>query len=878
MEWTGLNEIREKYLKFFESKGHLRLPSFSLVPDGDKSLLLINAGMAPMKKYFTGEVTPPSKRVTTCQKCIRTPDIERVGKTARHGTFFEMLGNFSFGDYFKREAISWAWEFCTKVLEIPLDRLYATVYLDDDEAYDIWTKEVGIAEDHIKRMGKEDNFWELDSGPCGPCSEIYFDMGEEFGCGSPDCGVGCDCDRYVEFWNLVFTQFEKSSDGEYSPLAHPNIDTGMGLERLACILQGAPNLFEVDTVKGIMELVSDISGVKYLSDAKKDVSLRVITDHIRSTVMMVGYGIMHSNYGRVYVLRSLLRRAARHGRLLGIDRPFLSELAESVIKFNAGAYPDLTEKHDYIINVITHEEENFLRTIDAGMKLLFEMLEGRDNLSGEDAFKLSDTFGFPIDLTEEIVTEQGKTLDKAKFEELSALHKQKAREARKFSGADAWKDSAAALKDYPETEFVGYELDETDTKIVALISNGELVESIDKEAKETAIVLEKTPFYALGGGQCGDTGTITGADFVFTVTETIKTAKNVYIHKGYISEGASVSAGSAVKASVNAASREAVKKNHTSAQLLHAALKSVLGQHVEQAGQSVTPELMRFDFTHFSALTSDEITAVENMVNKAIMEAKDVTTAVMSLDEAKAKGAIALFGEKYSDTVRVVSAGDFSSELCGGTHVSNTGEIGLFKIISETSVAAGVRRIEALTGHNLLQYIRNKTAQLYETAEALKCNDINDISEKAALLNKELKQKDKEIAALKAEIASSKLSSQLSVLAEIKGIKLITANIGEATADEARAAADSAKESGDDVVAIIAASQSEKGTCTFCAVCGSEAVKAGAHAGNLVKAVAAVAGGKGGGKPESAMAGGKDISKIDEALAAAEEALSAMLK
>jgi alanyl-tRNA synthetase len=878
MEWTGLNEIREKYLKFFESKGHLRLPSFSLVPDGDKSLLLINAGMAPMKKYFTGEVTPPSKRVTTCQKCIRTPDIERVGKTARHGTFFEMLGNFSFGDYFKREAISWAWEFCTKVLEIPLDRLYATVYLDDDEAYDIWTKEVGIAEDHIKRMGKEDNFWELDSGPCGPCSEIYFDMGEDFGCGSPDCGVGCDCDRYVEFWNLVFTQFEKSSDGEYSPLAHPNIDTGMGLERLACILQGAPNLFEVDTVKGIMELVSDISGVKYLSDAKKDVSLRVITDHIRSTVMMVGDGIMPSNEGRGYVLRRLLRRAARHGRLLGIDRPFLSELAESVIKFNAGAYPDLTEKHDYIINVITHEEENFLRTIDAGMKLLFEMLEGRDNLSGEDAFKLSDTFGFPIDLTEEIVTEQGKTLDKAKFEELSALHKQKAREARKFSGADAWKDSAAALKDYPETEFVGYELDETDTKIVALISNGELVESIDKEAKETAIVLEKTPFYALGGGQCGDTGTITGADFVFTVTETIKTAKNVYIHKGYISEGASVSAGSAVKASVNAASREAVKKNHTSAHLLHAALKSVLGQHVEQAGQSVTPELMRFDFTHFSALTSDEITAVENMVNKAIMEAKDVTTAVMSLDEAKAKGAIALFGEKYSDTVRVVSAGDFSSELCGGTHVSNTGEIGLFKIISETSVAAGVRRIEALTGHNLLQYIRNKTAQLYETAEALKCNDINDISEKAALLNKELKQKDKEIAALKAEIASSKLSSQLSVLAEIKGIKLITANIGEATADEARAAADSAKESGDDVVAIIAASQSEKGTCTFCAVCGSEAVKAGAHAGNLVKAVAAVAGGKGGGKPESAMAGGKDISKIDEALAAAEEALSAMLK
>lgn len=878
MEWTGINEIREKYLKFFESKGHLRLPSFSLVPDGDKSLLLINAGMAPMKKYFTGEVTPPSKRVTTCQKCIRTPDIERVGKTARHGTFFEMLGNFSFGDYFKREAISWAWEFCTKVLEIPLDRLYATVYLDDDEAYDIWTKEVGIAEDHIKRMGKEDNFWELDSGPCGPCSEIYFDMGEEFGCGSPDCGVGCDCDRYVEFWNLVFTQFEKSSDGEYSPLAHPNIDTGMGLERLACILQGAPNLFEVDTVKGIMELVSDISGVKYLTDAKKDVSLRVITDHIRSTVMMVGDGIMPSNEGRGYVLRRLLRRAARHGRLLGIDRPFLSELAESVIKFNAGAYPDLTEKHDYIINVITHEEENFLRTIDAGMKLLFEMLEGRDNLSGEDAFKLSDTFGFPIDLTEEIVTEQGKTLDKAKFEELSALHKQKAREARKFSGADAWKDSAAALKDYPETEFVGYELDETDTKIVALISNGELVESIDKEAKETAIVLEKTPFYALGGGQCGDTGTITGADFVFTVTETIKTAKNVYIHKGYISEGASVSAGSAVKASVNAASREAVKKNHTSAHLLHAALKSVLGQHVEQAGQSVTPELMRFDFTHFSALTSDEITAVENMVNKAIMEAKDVTTAVMSLDEAKAKGAIALFGEKYSDTVRVVSAGDFSSELCGGTHVSNTGEIGLFKIISETSVAAGVRRIEALTGHNLLQYIRNKTAQLYETAEALKCNDINDISEKAALLNKELKQKDKEIAALKAEIASSKLSSQLSVLAEIKGIKLITANIGEATADEARAAADSAKESGDDVVAIIAASQSEKGTCAFCAVCGSEAVKAGAHAGNLVKAVAAVAGGKGGGKPESAMAGGKDISKIDEALAAAEEALSAMLK
>ena len=877
MEWTGLNEIREKYLKFFESKGHLRLPSFSLVPDGDKSLLLINAGMAPMKKYFTGEVTPPSKRVTTCQKCIRTPDIERVGKTARHGTFFEMLGNFSFGDYFKREAISWAWEFCTKVLEIPVDRLYATVYLEDDEAYDIWTKEIGIDETHIKRMGKEDNFWELDSGPCGPCSEIYFDMGEEFGCGSPDCGVGCDCDRYVEFWNLVFTQFEKDSEGNYTPLAHPNIDTGMGLERIACIIQGAPNLFEVDTVKGIMEHISSIAGVKYHEDPKMDVSLRVITDHIRSTVMMVGDGIMPSNEGRGYVLRRLLRRAARHGRLLGIEKPFLAEVAESVIKFSSGAYPDLAEKHDFIINIITHEEENFLKTIDAGMKLLFEMLEGKDSLSGDDAFKLSDTFGFPIDLTEEIVNEQGKTLDKARFEELMQLHRQKAREARKFSGADAWKDSAAALKDYPETEFVGYDTDSADTKIIALLSNGEIVETIEKDSEETAIVLEKTPFYALGGGQCGDIGKITGDGFEFTVTDTIKTAKNVYIHKGYISEGVSVSTGAKVSASVCKKSREEVKKNHTSAHLLHAALKKVLGQHVEQAGQSVTPELMRFDFTHFSALTSEEINKVEEMVNQAIMSAQDVKTELMGLDEAKAKGAVALFGEKYSDVVRVVSAGDFSSELCGGTHVSNTGEIGMFKIISETSVAAGVRRIEALTGLNLLEYIRKNTAVLYETAEILKCGDVYEITEKAAQLNKELKQKDKEIAALKAEIAAAKLSSELKVRAEIDGIKLITANIGEAAADEARAAADRIKESGDDVVAVIAATQSEKGTCTFCAVCGSAAIKAGAHAGNLVKAVAAVAGGRGGGKPESAMAGGKDISKVDEALDSAEEALKAML-
>ena len=878
MEWTGLNELREKYLSFFESKGHLRLPSFSLVPQHDKSLLLINSGMAPMKKWFTGEETPPRKRVTTCQKCIRTPDIENVGKTARHGTYFEMLGNFSFGDYFKHEVIPWAWEFCTKVLEMDPEKLYISVYEEDDEAYDIWTKDIGVDPSHMVRFGKEDNFWEHGAGPCGPCSEIYYDRGEKYGCGKPDCKVGCECDRYIEFWNLVFTQFENDGNNNYSRLAHPNIDTGMGLERLACISQDVDNLFEVDTVQNIMKHIMKIAGVKYHDDEKKDISLRVITDHVRSTTMMISDGVMPSNEGRGYVLRRLLRRAARHGRLLGIDRPFLYEVAETVIKENDTAYPSLLEKHDFIINVIKAEEENFAKTIDTGLNMLEEMVKTTDGkvMSGADAFKLSDTYGFPLDLTKDILDEKGMTVDEQEYLSLMTEARKKAREAHKDAGAEAWKSSGNATKGMDKTPFVGYETLSGDSEILAVVVDGEKKQAATEDDNIT-LVLSETPFYAESGGQVGDVGVIKGNGFEFTVENTTKTHEGVVLHHGYISDGETVSCGDKVHAEVNRSVREATMRNHTAAHLLQAALRKILGTHVEQAGQLVNSEAVRFDFTHFSALSADELRRVENTVNEVIMSAVPVVTSEMPIDEAKKLGAMALFGEKYGDIVRVVKADDFSVEFCGGTHVKNTGSIGLFKIVSESSVASGVRRIEAVTGNNVMKYIDKSNELIAETAKNLKLTNYHELASRAAALSAELKEKEREIASLEAEIAASKTADLMKDAKQIGGVRLVTADIGEAGADALRSLCDKALESGDDIIAVFAGKNAEKGTASFACRVGKKAIECGAHAGNIVREVARVAGGAGGGKPDSAMAGAKDISKIPEALKKASDIVGAML-
>lgn len=878
MEWTGLNELREKYLSFFESKGHLRLPSFSLVPQHDKSLLLINSGMAPMKKWFTGEETPPRKRVTTCQKCIRTPDIENVGKTARHGTYFEMLGNFSFGDYFKHEVIPWAWEFCTKVLEMDPEKLYISVYEDDDEAYDIWTKDIGVDPSHMVRFGKEDNFWEHGAGPCGPCSEIYYDRGEKYGCGKPDCKVGCECDRYIEFWNLVFTQFENDGNNNYSRLAHPNIDTGMGLERLACISQDVDNLFEVDTVQNIMKHIMKIAGVKYHDDEKKDISLRVITDHVRSTTMMISDGVMPSNEGRGYVLRRLLRRAARHGRLLGIDRPFLYEVAETVIKENDTAYPSLLEKHDFIINVIKAEEENFAKTIDTGLNMLEEMVKNTDGkvMSGADAFKLSDTYGFPLDLTKDILDEKGMTVDEQEYTALMTEARKKAREAHKDAGAEAWKSSGNATKGMDKTPFVGYETLSGDSEILAVVVDGEKKQAATEDDNIT-LVLSETPFYAESGGQVGDVGVIKGDGFEFTVENTTKTHEGVVLHHGYISDGETVSCGDKVHAEVNRSVREATMRNHTAAHLLQAALRKILGTHVEQAGQLVNSEAVRFDFTHFSALTAEELRKVENTVNEVIMSAVPVVTSEMPIDEAKKLGAMALFGEKYGDIVRVVKADDFSVEFCGGTHVKNTGSIGLFKIVSESSVASGVRRIEAVTGNNVMKYIDKSNELIAETAKNLKLTNYHELASRAAALSAELKEKEREIASLEAEIAASKTADLMKDAKQIGGVRLVTADIGEAGADALRSLCDKALESGDDIIAVFAGKNAEKGTASFACRVGKKAIECGAHAGNIVREVARVAGGAGGGKPDSAMAGAKDVSKIPEALKKASEIVATML-
>ncbi|MBE6771868.1 MAG: alanine--tRNA ligase [Ruminococcaceae bacterium] len=878
MKWMGLNEIREKYLAFFESKGHLRMPSFSLVPQGDKSLLLINAGMAPLKKYFTGELTPPRNRVTTCQKCIRTPDIESVGITARHGTYFEMLGNFSFGDYFKKEATRWAWEFCTEVMEMPADRIYISVYLEDDEAYDIWTKEIGIPEDHMVRFGKADNFWEHGAGPCGPCSELYFDRGEKYGCGSPDCKVGCECDRYIEFWNLVFTQFDNDGNGNYSKLKSCNIDTGMGLERLACIMQDVDNIFEVDTVQNIMKHVVDISGIKYHENEKNDISLRVITDHIRSTTFMIGDGVMPSNEGRGYVLRRLLRRAARHGRLLGIQGTFLSDVCETVIKENANAYPNLVEKHDLIVKVIKAEEESFNKTIDTGLNLLENIIQNNDSkvLSGADAFKLQDTFGFPIDLTKELLEERGMSVDIDEYKRLYAESRAAARAARKDAGAEAWKGGQASLKDIAATEFLGYTDYVCEGTVKAVIANGERADFVSADA-DAAIVLDRTVFYGESGGQAGDIGVIRTANAVFEVTGTSKTPDGIFLHLGKLVEGDSISVGDTVSAEICVKTREAAMRNHTAAHLLQAALRETLGSHVEQAGQLVNANAMRFDFTHFSALTNEELAAVENKVNEIILSALEVTSVEMPIEEAKKLGAMALFGEKYGDVVRVVRAGDFSTELCGGTHVNNTGKLGLFKIVSESSVAAGVRRIEGVTGNGVLDYIAKDTALIRNTAAAMKLANVSELDKRAGVLMADLKAKEKEIEQLRAEISQLKTGDLMGNAVDVNGVSLVVTTVEGANPGELRSMCDTVKENAN-AVAVICGINAEKTGANFACACGKDAVAKGAHAGNIVKAVSKLAGGSGGGRPDSAMAGTKDISNVKAAMDAVTEIVKEMIK
>ena len=875
MEWMSLNTLREKYLSFYESKEHLRLESFSLVPNNDKSLLLINSGMAPMKKYFTGEITPPKKRVTTCQKCIRTPDIESVGKTARHGTFFEMLGNFSFGDYFKHEATAWAWEFCTKVLEMPVDKLWVTIYQDDDEAFDIWTKEVGVSPDRIVRMGKEDNFWEHGTGPCGPCSELHYDRGEKYGCGKPDCGVGCECDRYVEFWNLVFTQFDSDGNGNYTPLEHPNIDTGMGLERLACISQGVDNIFEVDTIQNIMKHLSKICGINYKTDEKSDVSMRVITDHIRSTSFMIADGVMPSNEGRGYVLRRLLRRAARHGRLLGIERPFLVELIDTVVGESGEAYPELKAKMAHIKKVVGYEEESFLKTIDQGLGRLNEFIaSGEKILSGEEAFKLNDTYGFPLDLTCDILEEKGISVDIEGFKKLMQEQKERARSARKESDTNAWKGDDALLDGISATKFVGYSELKATSNVTAIIVDGELVSSAT-EGQNATVILDTTPFYAESGGQVGDRGNLRSGDFVFDVATVSKNGNGIFLHSGKVASG-TISIGDFIFADVNSATRSATCRNHTSAHLLQAALRKVLGVHVEQAGQLVNKDEVRFDFTHFSALTAEELEQVEAEVNQVILSGTDVETKEMPIEQAKAMGAMALFGEKYGDTVRVVKVADFSTELCGGTHVTNTANIGLFKIVSESSVAAGVRRITAITGNGVLKLLDEYKALVNKTAAEFKLANPLDIAAKAAQLNAELKEKDRLIATLEARLAASKVSEMMVSAVSVGDVRVIARFLKQTDVSVTRALCDTIKSEFEDTVLVFAVTNGEK--LTFVSACGKEAIKKGYHAGNIVREVAKIAGGNGGGKPDAAMAGGKDLTKINAAINSVAEIVANLKK
>ena len=862
MKWTSLNDLREKYLEFFESKGHLRLGSFSLVPQGDKSLLLINSGMAPMKKYFTGEVTPPRNRVTTCQKCIRTPDLERVGITARHGTFFEMLGNFSFGDYFKNEAIPWAWEFLTETLEIPAELLWPSVYEEDDEAYALWRDVIGVPEERIVRMGKEDNFWEHGTGPCGPCSEIYFDRGEKYGCGSPDCKPGCDCDRYMEIWNNVFSQFNNMGDGTYTELEQKNIDTGMGLERLACVMQGVDNMFEVDTIRNVLDLVCKISGKEYGKEHNTDVSIRAITDHARASTFMISDGIIPSNEGRGYVLRRIIRRAVRHGKLIGINRPFFMELCEAVINENKAGYPELIEKKELISKVITNEEASFNKTIDQGLAMLETLTKNGGVLSGEDAFKLYDTYGFPVDLTKDILAEKGMTLDEDKFKECMNEQREKARNARKDSDGESWKSDGIAFENIPATEFLGYSENTCTATVLDIVSEGEHVAAVN-EGSNAIIVLDKSVCYAESGGQVGDTGAIIVGENFFAVTDTKKTVDGIFTHSGKIAKG-SISVGDNVTVAINEIRRNEIRRNHTAAHLLQAGLRAVLGTHVEQAGQLVNEKAVRFDFTHFSGLTAEELSKVEAFVNNAILNGITVKNEEMPIAEAKKLGAMALFGEKYGEVVRVVAADDTSIELCGGTHVDNTAKIGLFHIISESSVAAGVRRIEAVTGLGVMNVIYANTLLMNETAANLKAQNSADIAKRATAVMNELKETKQALEKAEAKLAGSKIVDILSSAAVIGNIKVASARLDGTDANELRKMTDTVKAENEDTVIVLAAVNGEK--LTFCAACGKNAIANGAHAGNLVREIAKICGGNGGGKPDSAMAGGKDASKVDEAL------------
>ena len=879
MQWTGLNELREKYLTFFEGKGHLRLGSFPLVPKDDPSLLLINSGMAPMKKWFLGQEEPPRHRVTTCQKCIRTPDIERVGITARHGTFFEMLGNFSFQDYFKEEVIPWAWEFLTgeEWMAIPKDKLYISVYLDDDEAYDIWTQKVGIAPDHMVRMGKEDNFWEHGSGPCGPCSEIYFDRGVEYGCGKPTCGPGCDCDRFMEIWNLVFSQFDSDGKGHYERLPRPNIDTGMGLERLACVMQGVGNLFEVDTVQSVLHHVEHIAGKTYGQNEKTDISIRVITDHIRSCTFMVSDGILPSNEGRGYVLRRLLRRAARHGRLLGIQGPFLVDLVETVIRSSESAYPELREHAAYIKKVIGTEEANFARTIDAGMNILSNLIDAMEKahqhvLSGLDAFKLNDTFGFPLDLTREIAAEQGLEVDEEGFHAEMTKQKERARSERLKKNISGWSADLFGALDTAPTVFTGYDT-LTDTGVVVALSDEEtLTDGIatDDQAKEgVLVVLDKTPFYAEMGGQVADHGVLTGDNCTLRVLDVKKTPKGYFVHTCVLESGY-VRVGDTLTAQVDKEYRWAIARNHTATHLLQAALREVLGDHVHQAGSYQDAHVTRFDFTHFSAVTPEELAKVEQIVNDKIFDAMDVTVRSMPLDEAKKMGAMALFGEKYGEIVRVVDVCGWSTEFCGGTHVKNTAQIGCFKIISESSVAAGIRRIEAVTGKNLLMRANANELVLRSTAAALKANNLADLAGRAEAVMAENKALHKELDNVKAEVAAAKVQSLFENAEEVNGVRIIAAYFAGTASGTLRGMCDTLRDKAvKPVLAVLVGSEGEK--VTMAVSVNKLAQEKGLKAGNIVKELAAIAGGKGGGKPDFAMAGLKDPNKIDEALHAAAE-------
>ena len=875
MQWTGLNELREKYLHYFEGKGHLRLGSFPLVPKDDPSLLLINSGMAPMKKWFLGQEEPPRHRVTTCQKCIRTPDIERVGITARHGCFFEMLGNFSFQDYFKKEVIPWAWEFLTKELEIPADRLYISVYQDDDEAYDIWTKSVGIPEDHMVRLGKEDNFWEHGSGPCGPCSEIYFDRGLKYGCGKPTCGVGCDCDRFMEIWNLVFSQYDSDGKGTYALLPKPNIDTGMGLERLAVVMQDVDNLFEVDTVATVLHHVERISGKQYGANEKDDISIRVITDHIRATVFMASDGILPSNEGRGYVMRRLLRRAARHGRMLGIDHPFLTDLVDTVIISSEVGYPELREHESYIKKVIGTEEERFYKTIDSGMNILNGMIQHlhethKKILSGLDVFKLNDTFGFPIDLTKEIAAEAGLGIDEAAFHVEMTRQRERARAERLAKDISGWSEDLFGELNAEPTAFDGYDVLKETAKVLALSDGEELNDAVStdyEERENVLVVLDRTPFYAEMGGQVADHGYLTSGTANLKVNQVKKTPKGFYVHTCTLLDG-TIRVGDTVTAAVDEQRRASICRNHTATHLMQKALREVLGEHVHQAGSYQDDKITRFDFTHFNAVTPEELVEVEKRVNEKIFAALPVTIQNLPIEEAKKMGAMALFGEKYGKVVRVVDAGGWSVEFCGGTHVKNTAQIGCFKILSEASVAAGIRRIEATTGYGVLNLLDDRTAELANTAVALKANNMKDVAARAQAVTAELKEANKQLEIAKAKLASSQIDGLFQNAVEVDGVRIVTVYLNGTTPDTLRSMMDKLRDKEPNAVGALIGTDGSK--TTLAVGVGKNALARGLKAGALVKQIAAIAGGNGGGKPDFAMAGIRDTSKIDDALNAVE--------